>query len=231
MDISEWLIIIDRNSDINNFSGPVKRALAAILPWLESGHPAIIRGPEGCGKSSVISAALASRKDEIGESSSVVRGSSLYGPQDLLTRLKRSCVRVESSINGRNYRPRNGSRLVLILEDVHLASKELQVTDKLSSYYLKWNIAVDIQYTELSFDSWGRQPDVQLMNNYILVWHIRIYQFLLLQELIRELLQEGGFHEDDLEFASLPIMVLCTGDENTRLHPRLEALLATHYLP
>ncbi|XP_043268031.1 cytoplasmic dynein 2 heavy chain 1 [Venturia canescens] len=158
-----------------SLSGLVKRALAAILPWLESGHPAIIRGPEGCGKSSLISAALASRSDEIGEASSTVRGSSLYGPEDLITRLKRSCIRLESSANGRTYRPRNGSRLVLVLEDLHLASRDLQ-------------------------------------------------------ELVRQLLQEGGFHEDDLEFASLPITLLCTGDEETKLHPRLEALLATHCL-
>lgn len=45
------------------------------------------------------------------------------------------------------------------------------------------------------------------------------------------MLQEGGFHEEDLEFARVPLTVVCTADASTRLHPRLEALLSTHYLP
>ncbi|XP_024946848.1 cytoplasmic dynein 2 heavy chain 1 isoform X2 [Cephus cinctus] len=159
-----------------SLSGPVKRALEAVLPWLDSGHPVIVRGPAGCGKSTLISAAILSGKDTNRESSMIVKGSSLYGSQDLILRLKRACVQVDSSSHGRAYRPRNGSRLILILEDLHLASKDLQ-------------------------------------------------------ELVRELLQEGRFHEDDLEYARIPLTAIFTGDTETKLHPRLESLLATHYMP
>lgn len=157
-------------------SGSTQRAMAIVLPWIESNRSVLIRGPDGCGKTSLIGIISLSIRDSAGESLSVIKGSSLYGPRDLIARLKRACVQMESSSQGRTYRPRNGSRLILILEDLHLASRELQ-------------------------------------------------------ELVRELLQEGGFHEDDLEFASVPLTVVCTGDSHTKVHPRLNALLMTHYLP
>lgn len=51
-----------------------------------------------------------------------------------------------------------------------------------------------------------------------------------LQELVRELLQEEGFLEEDLEFSKISVTIICTADVTTRLHPRLEALFATYYL-
>ncbi|XP_029051229.2 cytoplasmic dynein 2 heavy chain 1 [Osmia bicornis bicornis] len=157
-----------------SLTGAMKEALSSVLPWIKSDQPTMIRGPEGCGKSCLISVILSSIRSN--EPSTLIKGSSLYGPQDLVMKLKRGCVQLNSSSHGRTYKPRNGSRVVLILEDLHLASKHLQ-------------------------------------------------------ELVRELLQEGGFHEEDLEFARVPLTVVCTADATTRLHPRLEALLSTHYLP
>lgn len=49
--------------------------------------------------------------------------------------------------------------------------------------------------------------------------------------MVRQLVQEGGFHEDDLEFATLPITLICTADSSPKLHPRLSALLSAHHLP
>lgn len=105
---------------------------------------------------------------------SVVNASSLFSTLDLTNRLKRSCVRLESA-TGRAYRPRTGSKVLLVIKDLHHASKSLQ-------------------------------------------------------ELIRQLLEDKGFHEDDLEFASLPVTILATADVKTPLHPRLSALLATHQI-
>lgn len=85
----------------------------------------MIRGPEGCGKSALISVILTAIRSN--EPSTLIKGSSLYGPQDLVTKLKRGCVQLNSSSHRRMYKPRNGSRVVLILEDLHLASKDLQV--------------------------------------------------------------------------------------------------------
>lgn len=50
------------------------------------------------------------------------------------------------------------------------------------------------------------------------------------QELVRELLQEQEFLEDDLEYSKMSLTIICTADMSTRLHPRLEALFATYYL-
>ncbi|CAK9809936.1 Cytoplasmic dynein 2 heavy chain 1 [Anthophora quadrimaculata] len=157
-----------------SLSGAMKEALSSVLPWIKNNQPIMIRGPEGCGKSALVSVILSSIRTN--EQSTLIKGSSLYGPQDLVMKLKRGCVQLNSSSHGRTYKPRNGSRVILILEDLHLASKDLQ-------------------------------------------------------ELVRELIQEGGFHEEDLEFARIPLTIICTADSTTRLHPRLEALLSTHYLP
>ncbi|XP_015119188.1 cytoplasmic dynein 2 heavy chain 1 [Diachasma alloeum] len=168
-------------TSVNTEEGPVslssvlQQGLVTILPWIESGQAILLRGPRGSGRSSLISAALSSLKDGL-ESLSVVKGSSLFGPQDLTARLKRACVKLESSVHGRTYRPRSGGKVVLVLEDIHLASEDLQ-------------------------------------------------------ELVRQLLQEGGFHEEDLEFATLPVTLISTADTSTNLHPRLSSLLAVHRLP
>lgn len=103
----------------------MKKALAAVLSWIEDGHPIMIRGSEACGKNSLIDVALAKIKNQ--DSTTVVRGSSLYGPDDLVSRLKKACLRLDSSSQGRTYKPRSGSRVLLILEDMHFAAKDLQV--------------------------------------------------------------------------------------------------------
>ncbi|XP_031838829.2 dynein cytoplasmic heavy chain beethoven isoform X1 [Nomia melanderi] len=170
----------DTNQSVDTEDGPIlltgamKGALASVLPWIRNNQPIMIRGPEGCGKSALISVILSTIRSN--EPSTLIKGSSLYGAQDLVAKLKRGCVQLNSSSHGRTYKPRSGSRVVLILEDLHLASKSLQ-------------------------------------------------------ELVRELLQEGGYHEEDLEFARVPLTVICTADATTKLHPRLEALLSVHYLP
>ncbi|CAD6239204.1 GSCOCG00008639001-RA-CDS, partial [Cotesia congregata] len=146
----------------------LNRGLVTIAPWVEAGQPVLVRGPRGSGKSSLVTAALHSLDV------SVVNASSLFSTLDLTNRLKRSCVRLESA-TGRAYRPRTGSKVLLVIKDLHHASKNLQ-------------------------------------------------------ELIRQLLEDKGFHEDDLEFASLPVTILATADVKTPLHPRLSALLATHQI-
>lgn len=103
----------------------IRKAVAAILPWIEEGYPIMIRGPEGCGKNTLINAALQTMKNH--DNMTVVRASSLYGSDDLVSRLKKACLRLESSSQGRTYKPKSGTRVLLILEDMHLAATDLQV--------------------------------------------------------------------------------------------------------
>lgn len=107
------------------YADRIKKALAAVLPWIEDGHPTMIRGLEACGKKALIDIALARIKNQ--DTTTVVRGSSLYGPDDLVSRLKKACLRLDSSSQGRTYKPRSGSRVLVILEDMHFAAKDLQV--------------------------------------------------------------------------------------------------------
>lgn len=100
----------------------------SILPWIENDYPVILRGDEGSGKSTLIAAALSFIKNKENSPLTLIQGSSLYGAQDLIARIKRACIRFDSSSNGRTYKPRNGSRFILTLKDVHLASKEMQVS-------------------------------------------------------------------------------------------------------
>jgi len=107
------------------FADRFRKASSDILPWIEEGHPIMIRGPEACGKSALIDVALSKIKNH--DIVTIVRGSSLYGSDDLMIRLKKACLRLDSSSQGRMYKPRSGSRVLLILEDMHLAAKDLQV--------------------------------------------------------------------------------------------------------
>lgn len=109
-----------------SMSSQLRRGLATISPWIEGGIPVILRGPRGAGKSSLISALLEFLKKDLNDLN-IVRGSSLFGAQDFIARLRRSCVRVESSVSGRTYKPKSGTNIILILEDIHLALKDLQV--------------------------------------------------------------------------------------------------------
>ncbi|XP_011502016.1 PREDICTED: cytoplasmic dynein 2 heavy chain 1 [Ceratosolen solmsi marchali] len=156
-------------------SGSLQRGISATLPWITSGQAVLFRGPNGCGKNSLLSAIITLMKMESKEAISVIKTSSLYGSKDLIDRLKRSCVKLDSLSVGRTYKPKYGSNLILVIRDLHIASKNFQ-------------------------------------------------------ELIRQLIQEGGFYEDDLEFAKLPVVILSTSDSSTDLHPRLDSLFATHYL-
>ncbi|XP_023246189.1 cytoplasmic dynein 2 heavy chain 1 [Copidosoma floridanum] len=158
-----------------HLSGSMQRGISAALPWTTLGQSVIFRGTEGCGKNALLSAVLTLIKNHSDETTLVVKGSSVYGSKDLMDRLKRSCVKLDSSSGGRTYRPKNGSNLILVIEDLHLASKDLQ-------------------------------------------------------ELTRQLIQEGGFYENDAEFAKVSLTILSTGDSTTKLHPRLDSLLASHYL-
>lgn len=173
----------------------VRKTLAAVLPWMEDGYPIMIRGSQACGKNVLIDLALTRIKNR--EAVTVVRGSSLYGIDDLVTRLKKACLRLESSSQGRTYKPRSGSRVLLVLEDMHLAAKNLQVR----SSYVKSR-----EKSQLNRDK------------------------IVFQELVRELIQEEGFLEEDLVFSKVFLTIVCTADTSTRLHPRLEALFATCYL-
>ena len=120
------LIMNSTNSSSSKFnSGAMRGALSSVLPWIRNSQSIMIRGPAGCGKSALISVVLSSIRSV--EQSTLIKCSSLYGPQDLVTKLKRGCVQLNSSSHGRTYKPRNGSRVVLIVEDVHLASNDLQV--------------------------------------------------------------------------------------------------------
>lgn len=110
-----------------HLSGCIQRGINATLPWALSGVAVIVRGPAGCGKNSLLSAVLTLVRNESDGSVLVVRGSSLYGAKDLITRLKRSCIKLDSSSSGRTYKPKNGSTLILVIEDLHLASRDLQV--------------------------------------------------------------------------------------------------------
>ncbi|KAG7200023.1 hypothetical protein KM043_004790 [Ampulex compressa] len=124
-------LIANKDGSIETEDGPValsgimRRALAAVLPWVENNQPVMIRGPKECGKSNLASAILSTIRGN--EPSTVIKSFSIYGIQDFVTRIKRSCICLDSTSHGRIYKPRYGSKIILVLEDVHLASKDLQV--------------------------------------------------------------------------------------------------------
>lgn len=113
-------------------AGPVRRGIEATLAWVTSGRAVIVRGPRACGKKALLSALLSLFKNQSDQAVLVIRASSLYGSKDLISRLKRACIKLDESSSStgghRTYKPKNGSNLVIVLDDLHLASKSLQVS-------------------------------------------------------------------------------------------------------
>lgn len=98
----------------------------ALLPWIRSGYPILLSGPLCSGKNSLLSAILHCLKSE--ETILIMKQSALCGAQNLINRLKRSCIMIDSTTESRTYKPKNGSRLVLVIEDIHLGTDSFQVT-------------------------------------------------------------------------------------------------------
>lgn len=106
-------------------SETVARGTLTLLPWIDAKKSLLVCGPKSCGKKTLIKylSSVLSKESSV----TVVHTSAVYGTAELIDRLKRACSRLDSLSDGRTYQPKKASLLILLVEDVHRASRQLQV--------------------------------------------------------------------------------------------------------
>ncbi|CEO98015.1 hypothetical protein PBRA_006129 [Plasmodiophora brassicae] len=90
--------------------------LATLTPWIRQGQPFVVVGPEGCGKSLLVRAAL----QQAGFAHATLHCSAQTRAVHVVQRLRDVCTTVQGA-SGRVLRPARGDRLVVFLKDINLA--------------------------------------------------------------------------------------------------------------
>ena len=139
----------------------VQRNADIVKGWLESMAPFIVVGPEGCGKSLLLTHLF----NTVLKTSSVstLHCNSQTTAEHVIQRIEQSCVE-QTSNTGRVLRPRSGDRLVLYLKDINLPKPDMYNTCMLIAF-LQQLITFNGFYNEqLEFVSLERIQIVCSMN-------------------------------------------------------------------
>lgn len=110
----------------------VQRIEATLEPLLSNPEckPIFIVGPEGCGKNIVLKNCIASFK---GTRSTIISCSSQTNSAQLIQRIENNCA-LFATPTGRVFRPREGDRLVIVLQNVNLPKPDKYGTVELHSF-------------------------------------------------------------------------------------------------
>ena len=108
----------------------VQRTLSMLQPWIKNCEPFILVGPEGCGKSMIITHAFRQRKN-VGVAT--LHCNAQTTADDVISKVAQTCS-LFSSPEGRVYRPRDCERLVLYLKDINLPRPDQYDTCQLIAF-------------------------------------------------------------------------------------------------
>ena len=139
----------------------IQRNADIIHGWLDRMEPFILVGPEGAGKSMLLSHLFSTTLKT--SSVSTLHCNSQTTAEHIIQRIKQSCVE-QTSNTGRVLRPRTGDRLVLYLKDINLPKPDIYNTCMLIAF-LQQLITFNGFYNEqLEFVSLERIQIVASMN-------------------------------------------------------------------
>ena len=114
--------LIAHSNGLTNLQFPsavdIQRNRDLIKPWLDNCEPFIVVGPEGCGKTLLLTSMFKLVK---GATVSTIHCSAQTNATHVMQKLIESCSSF-STAKGRVLRPREGERLILFLKDLNLAS-------------------------------------------------------------------------------------------------------------
>lgn len=108
----------------------VQRNRDLVKPWLKSMEPFILVGPEGCGKSLLLSNSF---KKIRGTSIATIHCSAQTKASHVIQRLSEACASFSTS-TGRVLRPKEGDRLILWLKDLNLPKPDMYDTIQLVAF-------------------------------------------------------------------------------------------------
>ena len=126
--------------DISSFSNtlnypivktaPVLRDLSILSNWFESNEPFIVVGPEGCGKSLLITNAISQlRSCQI----TTLNCTSQTSSTNIIQKLMQSCA-LSNTSRGKCLRPRDCQKLIVYLKDINLPKPDKYNTIQLISF-------------------------------------------------------------------------------------------------
>ena len=108
----------------------VQRNEAVIQPWLDNLEPFILVGPEGCGKSLLLTNMFKHIK---GASVATVHCSSQTVAKHIIQKLNETC-NLFTTNKGRCLRPKEGDRLILFLKDLNLPKPDMYNTIQMIAF-------------------------------------------------------------------------------------------------
>ena len=104
--------------------------MSQLLPWLQTGQPVLVVGPEGCGRSMLLRACFDTLKSI---SIATVHCSAQTTARHVKQKLAQACG-VFNTATGRVMRPKEGDRLILYLKDINLPTPDKYDTMQLIAF-------------------------------------------------------------------------------------------------
>ena len=111
----------------------VAQVQSLVMPWLESGQPFVLVGPEGCGKALVLDDCFARLRST---SVATIACSAQTTASNVIQKLAQCCGQPQntSGVAHRVLRPRDSERLVLYLKDINLPKPDKYDTIQLIAF-------------------------------------------------------------------------------------------------
>ena len=111
----------------------VAQVQSLVAPWLESGQPFVLVGPEGCGKAMILEDCFARLR---GSSVATLACSAQTTAANVIQKLAQCCGQpvATSGVTHRVLRPRDSERLVLYLKDINLPKPDKYDTIQLIAF-------------------------------------------------------------------------------------------------
>ena len=110
-----------------------ERLIATLAPWMSRGEPMLLMGSEGAGKASLVRLLVAQRCASV---LTVLCCTCSTTGDDVVTRIRQHCE-LQSSADGRVFRPRDGDRLVLYIRGVDVPTPDRYGTSNLGAFLLQ----------------------------------------------------------------------------------------------
>eukprot|EP00667_Euglena_gracilis_P000034 EG_transcript_34 len=132
-----------------------QRNLDVLRPWLEQGTPFVLMGPEGCGKSLLISHIAKLVK---GVSVATINCSAQTSAHHVIQKLHQVCT-AHTTNAGRVLKPKDGDRVLLFLKDLNLPRPDKYATVQVHAFLSQLILYQGFYNAELE---WVGVPKVQV---------------------------------------------------------------------